>query len=105
MVCLGIVECMHVHRTALDYFFAVLIIVAAVVAVRLLISAVVRCLKDRCGSAAHQHHHHHHHHSPATTDEDVDVWAATELGIHLHADRQGQQESRPESRSTSQGPS
>jgi hypothetical protein len=103
MVCLGIVECMHVHRTALDYFLAVLLIVAAVVAVRLLISAVVRCLKDRCGSEAH--HHQHHHHSPATTDEDVDEWAATELGIHLHADRQGQQERRPESRSTSQGPS
>jgi hypothetical protein len=103
MVCLGVAECMQVHRTALDYFLAVLLIVAAVVALRLLISAVAHCLKDACCSAAH--HHHHHQHSPATTDEDVDVWAATELGNHLHADRQSRQERRTEFRSTSQGPS
>ncbi|KAE8804939.1 hypothetical protein D1007_18956 [Hordeum vulgare] len=93
MVCMGVAECQHVHRTALDYFLAVLIVVAAVVAVRLLICALVRCLKD--GRVAH---HDHHHHSPATTDtdEDMEVWAGRELGIHRHADRHGQQGRRPE---------
>ncbi|KAM3190080.1 hypothetical protein ACQJBY_068352 [Aegilops geniculata] len=90
MVCMGVAECQHVHRTALDYFLAVLIVVAAVVAVRLLICAMVGCLKDGCVG-------HHHHHSPATTDtdEDMEVWA-TELGVHRHADRHGQQDRRPE---------
>ncbi|KAF7101312.1 hypothetical protein CFC21_102683 [Triticum aestivum] len=91
MVCIGVAECQHVHRTALDYFLAVLIVVAAVVAVRLLICALVRCLKDGCVA-------HHHHHSPATTDtdEDMEVWAGTELDIHRHADRHVQQDRRPE---------
>ncbi|KAF7108690.1 hypothetical protein CFC21_109109 [Triticum aestivum] len=92
MVCMGVAECQHVHRTALDYFLAVLIVVAAVVAVRLLICALVGRLKDGCVA------HHHHHHSPPTTDtdEDMEVWGGTELDIHRHADRHGQQDRRPE---------
>ncbi|PNT68519.1 hypothetical protein BRADI_3g41787v3 [Brachypodium distachyon] len=83
MVCLGIVECQHVHRSALDYFLAILVVVAAIVAARLLVCAVAHCLGDYFGGASH---HHHHHHSPTSTDVDEDT--VTE---HRRADWQERQ--------------
>ncbi|KAG8048121.1 hypothetical protein GUJ93_ZPchr0008g12556 [Zizania palustris] len=75
MVCMSVEGCLHVHRSALDYFLAVLVVVA-VVAARLFICAVARCLvRSVAGGAAH-HHHHHPTSSPATTDEDVEMWGA-----------------------------
>jgi hypothetical protein len=78
MVCLSFSSsgCQVAHPTALDYFLAVLVMFTAVVAARLLASAVARCLcGDGDGPDAHHHHHHNHHHqSPdATTDVDEDV--------------------------------
>ena len=81
MVCLSFSSssCQDAHPTALDYFLAALVMFTAVVAARLLASAVARCLcGDGDGPDAHHHHHHdhdhHHHHSPddATTDVDED---------------------------------
>jgi len=85
MVCLSFSSssCQDAHPSALDYFLAVLIMFTAVVAARLLASAVARCL---CGDGPDAHHHHeHHHHSPdATTDVDEDVelpWGGAGLAI------------------------
>ncbi|KAF0901116.1 hypothetical protein E2562_037973 [Oryza meyeriana var. granulata] len=95
MVCMSVAECQHVHRSALDYFLAVLIVVAIVVAARLLICAVARCLVHNVAGAAH-----HHHHSPTTTDvdDDIEMWGAGTgpAAIYRHVQQAGQQERRPE---------
>ena len=88
MVCLSFSSssCQDAHPSALDYFLAVLVMFTAVVAARLLASAVARCLCGDGPDAHHHHHHDHHHHSPeATTDVDEDVvelpWGGAGLAI------------------------
>ncbi|OEL12953.1 hypothetical protein BAE44_0026031, partial [Dichanthelium oligosanthes] len=80
MFCLGFNGCQGAHPSALDYFLAVLVVVTAVAAARLLVSAVARCL---CGDGAAAHHHDHHH-SPSTSDveeDDVGPWGGAGLAI------------------------
>uniref|UniRef100_K3YLH4 Uncharacterized protein n=1 Tax=Setaria italica TaxID=4555 RepID=K3YLH4_SETIT len=75
MFCLGFNGCQDAHPSALDYFLAVLVVLTAVAAARLLVHAVARCLcGDGAAAAAPPHlpHHHHHHHSPSTSDLDED---------------------------------
>ncbi|TVU04803.1 hypothetical protein EJB05_47938, partial [Eragrostis curvula] len=71
----------------MDIFLTLLVIATAVVAVRLLVCAVARCLCDDDEAAAAHHHHHHHHHSPDTSDfdEDVEAWHGAGLAIFGHA--------------------
>uniref|UniRef100_J3MUW1 Uncharacterized protein n=1 Tax=Oryza brachyantha TaxID=4533 RepID=J3MUW1_ORYBR len=99
MVCISVADCQHVHRSALDYFLAVVIVVAVVIAARLLICAVARCLVHNVAGAVQ---HHHHHHSPTTTDvddDDVEMWGAGTgpAAMYRHAQQASQQqERRPE---------
>ncbi|AQK57802.1 hypothetical protein Zm00014a_042965 [Zea mays] len=83
MVCLSFSSsgCQDAHPSALDYFLAALVMFTAVVAARLLASAVARCL---CGDGVGAHHHHHH--SPDATagavDEGVELpWGGAGLAI------------------------
>ena len=82
MFCLGFSGCQDTHPSALDYFLAVVVVLTAVAAARLLASAMARCLCGD-GAAGHHHDHHHHHHSPSTSDVDEDVgpWGGAGLAI------------------------
>ncbi|CAL5000042.1 unnamed protein product [Urochloa decumbens] len=85
MICLGFNGCQDAHPSALDYFLAVLVVLTAVAAARLLACAVARCLCGDGAAAAHLPHHHHHDHSPSTSDLDEDYgvgpWGGGGLAI------------------------
>jgi hypothetical protein len=89
MFCLGFNGCQDAHPSALDYFLAVLVVLTAVAAARLLVHAVARCLcDDGPEAAAHHHHHHDHDHSTSTSDdvdeEDAGPWGGAGLPIFGH---------------------
>jgi hypothetical protein len=80
MVCLGLTGCQDGHQSAMDIFLTLLVVVTAVVAARLLVCAVTRCLGSDEPAA-----HHHHHQSPDSTDvdEDVEAWEWGGAGLAI----------------------
>jgi hypothetical protein len=74
MVCLGLTGCQDGHQSAMDIFLTLLVVVTAVVAARLLVCAVTRCLGSDEPAA--------HHHS-TDVDEDVEAWEWGGAGLAM----------------------